>query len=142
MAAIVLDASVTLAALCHDELNRDCMAIVEQAIASGAAVPPLWAVEVCNILEVKLRQKKLSSSEVAEIQTVLSAYESWIESGSSLNNAIAAAVLARKHNLTVYDGAYLELALRLKLPLATLDTRLAQAARASGVDVLPGPSPE
>ncbi|MBM3608388.1 MAG: type II toxin-antitoxin system VapC family toxin [Alphaproteobacteria bacterium] len=137
MTAIVLDAFVTLAALCHDEFNHDCMAIVEQAIASGAAVPPLWAVEVCNILEVKPRQEKLAASEVTEIQAILSAYESWIESGSPLNNAIAAAVLARKHNLTVYSASYLEPALRLKLPLATLDTRLAHAARQAGIVTLP-----
>jgi predicted nucleic acid-binding protein len=44
--------------------------------------------------------------------------------------------LARRHRLTVYDAAYLELALREGLALATLDTALAEAARAEGVSVL------
>ena len=44
--------------------------------------------------------------------------------------------LARSHRLTAYDAAYLELALRKGAPLATLDRRLAEAARAEGVSVV------
>jgi predicted nucleic acid-binding protein len=44
--------------------------------------------------------------------------------------------LARRHGLTVYDAAYLELALREGLDLATLDTELADAARAEGMPLV------
>ena len=137
MTSVVLDASITLGALCHDEQNARCMAILENAVKSSASVPPLWAIEVGNILEVKHRQKRLSFEDVADIQAFIGGFEHWIDVDQPMQNALAAAALARKYTLTVYDAAYLELALRINAPLATLDTALAKAARKAGVRVLP-----
>lgn len=137
---LVLDASVTIAALCPDEDNRDCVELLEYAAVTKASVPSLWACEVCNILEVKGRQKKISRKDIELIHKLLRTYEAWIELGDPIARAIAASTLADKYKLSVYDATYLELALRLRLPLATLDKRLATAASQAGIEVLPNPA--
>lgn len=101
----VLDCSLTVAWFFEDEMNRYAQA-VEDSLAAAAVVPGLWPLEVANALLVRERRCR-----------------AWQH---SLH-------LARSHRLSVYDAAYLELALRQGLPLATLDDRLAAAATSAGV---------
>jgi predicted nucleic acid-binding protein len=130
LSRIVVDASAVAAWLLPDEAGP--VALDELAHATLDAPWLFWA-ELRNILIVSERRGRLP---VGAGETFLSAID-------ALNVRLDAAPLepdvmriARAHGLTVYDALYLELALRLGAPLATLDGRLAEAARRSSVAVL------
>jgi predicted nucleic acid-binding protein len=100
----------------------------EQAIA-----PALWWSELRNVLLVGERQGRLTERETARFLRNISRLAITVNSSP---NEIQVLTLARRHRLTVYDAAYLELAVREALPLATLDETLASAARAEGVSLV------
>jgi predicted nucleic acid-binding protein len=99
----------------------------------GAVVPALWWFEVRNTLIVGERRGRLDAIQTTEI---LAQIEALPISRDREPDSEAVLALARAHRLTVYDAAYLELALRADLPLATLDRQLAAAARAVRVPLL------
>jgi predicted nucleic acid-binding protein len=101
--------------------------------AEEALAPALWWFEVRNVLIVNERRGRLSEQRTLRALRDLSGLDITID--RSPNEALIMA-LARRHRLTVYDAAYLELALREHLPLATLDASLAAAARQEGVTIL------
>ena len=104
-----------------------------QMRAEEAVVPCLWWFEVRNILVVNERRGRISESETAAFLLNLSRLR---VRPDRLPEADAVLRLARTHRLSVYDAAYLELAQREGLPLATLDTDLRRAAAEAGVAVL------
>ena len=129
MSGIVIDCSVAAAWL----LGEDDAA--ESLIASGASdgfhVPALWHLELANVLLVALRRKRLTVAEAREAERLAMALPVVTDQTQPvLGNLFA---LGREYGLTAYDAAYLELALRRHLPLATFDTALARAARKAGV---------
>ena len=138
MTAFVLDASVAIAGLSPDENNAASSDLIERAIIESVAVPALWFYEVANICMLKLQRGLLQPEEHRAMLTDIANLSVECDAGALQDQCEAASALALRHNLTVYDAAYLELALRLKLPLATLDTRLANAARTEGLTILPG----
>lgn len=134
----VLDSSVTMAWFFDDEatevtdelldvLNRDARAVVAAH----------WALEVCNTLLMAERRKRTSVADSSQFLAILSAIAIETNSETIVRANNATLSLARTHGLTLYDSAYLELALRLSLPLATLDKDLRAAARKAGVPCLP-----
>ncbi len=133
--AFVLDASVTLAWAFADEHNR----IADQAeslLKTGAEialVPDLWWYEMRNILVVGERRGRISAVDTAAFLREVSQLR--IEMDAARGD-VPLLDLARQHNLAIYDAAYLALALREHLPLATLDKHLQSAAIAAGVSVL------
>jgi len=136
---IVIDASIALAWVFSDEGNEETQAILDQVGEHGASVPPLWALEVANALLMAERRSRLSRAAVEENLSLLAALDLAIADLPTAEPWKPALLLARAHGLTVYDAAYLDLAVRLKLPLATLDKELRQAAVALNVPVLPEP---
>lgn len=102
-----------------------------------AWVPSLWWFEVRNTLLVSERRGRLTEADTTAFLAALSRLAISVDRPPS-DDVLA---LARRRNLTVYDAAYLELARRADMPLATLDRRLALAARAEQV-VLIGEDPE
>jgi predicted nucleic acid-binding protein len=137
MAGFVLDASVAIAGLASDENNSSSMALVERAILDGAVVPALWAYEVANILVMKGRRGAISKDNILLALDLLREFRLTVEAPDPRAGAYRACVeLATAHRLTVYDASYLEIAVRRGLPLATLDTKLADAARSIGVVVV------
>jgi len=126
---IVVDASITLAVLLKEGALSAAAALAE----SEWIVPALWWFEVRNGLIINERRgrssEQLSAHSLAELSQISTAIDA-LPDGDRLM------ALARKHRLTVYDAAYLELALRQGLPLATLDTDLLNAARIEGVPLV------
>jgi predicted nucleic acid-binding protein len=127
----VLDASALAAWLLPDEVGPD----LAPALAEGAHAPALVWTELLNILLVAERRGRLGEAEADALLDALGRV------GLATDDARPGAAvtrLARTHGLTAYDATYLELALRLGAPLATLDRALARAAEAEGVRVLGG----
>ena len=133
--AIVVDASIVLAAL----LGEDGAATASALAELEWIVPALWWLEIRNGLIVNERRRRTSEQLSASSLRELSQIATTVDSEPDGDHLMA---LARKHCLTVYDAAYLELALRQVLPLATLDTQLIDAARAEGVPLLGDSLPE
>lgn len=99
----------------------------------GAVVPQLWWYEVRNALAVNERRGRLTAQETRATLTNLSAMRFVLDFD---HDGGVVMELARRHGLSVYDAAYLEVAIRRSVPLATLDDRLRTAALAAGVELL------
>ncbi len=134
--AFVLDCSVTMAWVFPDEATDSTDALRESLIQDGAVVPALWPIEVANVLLVATRRGRISEVDWPPIRDALEALPIDIDPESCLRVLHTVLPIANKHALSVYDAMYLELALRLGLPLATLDHRLIAAGKAAGVEVL------
>ncbi len=98
-----------------------------------ALVPQLWNLEIRNILAVNERRRRIEPGDSNAFLQDLSLLPIRVHPDTDEG---AALMLARKHQLTVYDATYLHLAVRLSAPLATLDRSLARAAQAEGLQVI------
>ena len=103
---------------------------------SGIAVPSLWPYEVSNSLVVLLRRKKILQEDYLAARVFFRRLRASIDDGGGYFAGDRTADLAIEHGLTVYDAAYLELAIRNQLALASRDAELNRAARRCGVRVL------
>ena len=102
----------------------------------GALVPMLWPLEVANVLLMAERRHRIVSAERSQALGWFAALPIEIDYEAAHPAWADLPALAVQHRLTAYDAAYLELARRRGLPLATLDQELAAAARAEGLGVL------
>ena len=134
---LVLDSSATLAWIHGDERTDSIEALFDRVIESSAIVPSLWRLEIANSLNVAIRRKRITRTFRDEALDDLAKLDIVTDFETDLHAWQATVRLADLHGLTVYDAAYLELAQRRRLPLATLDRALADAARATGIEVLP-----
>jgi predicted nucleic acid-binding protein len=133
MADLVLDGSVTLAWSLGDESSEYAQSVFSTLVTRRALVPSVWLLEVANGLLMAERRNRTTQAETAEIIAVLRSLPIAVE-GGTLERALGDVLhTGRTHGLTAYDAAYLELAMRQGLPLATLDDRLSRAAAAAGV---------
>lgn len=136
MAALVLDASVVLAVALQEANRAHAAKLLEQAIDSGAMVPSIWHVEIGNGLLTAQRRKALSAEETAAALRHLSRLTVRVDAGTASRAWRETLALAEQHRLTLYDATYLELSLRLGLPLASFDAALRKAARNANVPLL------
>jgi predicted nucleic acid-binding protein len=134
--SLVLDASVSLAWVFHDEATEAIDQIFETIIESGALVPGNWRLEVANGLRMAVRRRRIDMDYVARALDRLSILQIEIDPETNFHAWKATLKLADRYDLTPYDAAYIELAQRSRLPLATLDRKLAQAAGDAGVPSL------
>ena len=132
--AFVLDCSVTMAWVFPDEATEATNQLRDSLLESRAFVPSLWPVEVGNVLLVATRRNRIRVDDWREIRASLEALPIEIDPVTTSRAWGASLELARTHQLSVYDAMYLELAMRLQLPLATLDRALRIAARTVGVE--------
>ncbi len=136
MSDLVLDASLALQWFLEDEADRQYgLGVLASLSNKRALVPILWFYEVGNGLLMAYRRKRVSLPQIEGFLTRLKALP--IEAAQ----AVPAEILelpgvAQAHGLTNYDAAYLELAMRSGLPLATTDVDLRKAAVASGLAIL------
>lgn len=134
---IVIDASIALSWCFEDEASEETDAIAARIIDTGAIVPGLFKLEMANILLQAERRGRITPAQVAATIALLDELAIPVD-GETADRAWRETLgLARAHALTSYDAAYLELALRRGAALATRDRKLAEAARALGVAVLP-----
>lgn len=134
--AFVLDASVTLGFCFEDEASEMVEAILHLLVDGTARVPPIWEMEVANVLVQAERRGRLTPAETVRFLDLLSSLPIEIEEEPSGRVLREIRVLARERGLSVYDACYLDLAMREALPLATMDAALLCAARETGVEVL------
>ncbi|MCX7116028.1 MAG: type II toxin-antitoxin system VapC family toxin [Gammaproteobacteria bacterium] len=132
----VLDASVTLAWCFQDEETQSTRLLLDRLHTEKAFVPSLWTLEIGNILLSACRKKRLSHASAMEFLNLVQALDIQIDEATAHHGFHDIFSLAHSEQLTTYDAAYLELAMRLGLPLATRDVQLANAAGRVGVIVL------
>jgi predicted nucleic acid-binding protein len=129
----VLDASVTITWAMRDE-DHPLADLAFRELQSGSAiVPGIWWYEVRNILVLCERRDRIAAADSNRFVTSLEFLHIEVDFPGS---AALVTDLSRKHKLSVYDAAYLALAMREHLPLATLDKDLANAASAEDVPLL------
>ena len=130
----VLDCSVTLAWLFPDETTEATSHLRDSLIEGRAFAPALWPIEVANVLLVATRRGRVDSEEWEQLYANLEALPIEIDPVSPSRVWGKTLQLAHAHRLSVDDALYLELALRMRLPLATLDRTLSEAARLEGLE--------
>jgi predicted nucleic acid-binding protein len=130
--ALVLDASITLA-WAFQEVEPTASEARERLRREDAVVPSLWWFEVRNGLVMGERRRLLTEQRSGRFLRDLGRVTLIVD---GIPDETAVLTLARRHRLTVYDAAYLELAQRQALPLATLDGELATAARTEQVALI------
>ncbi len=129
----VVDASVALCWLMPDEQHSVAEAAYRRIAHDPALAPGLWWYELRNVLIVNERRGRLDREKTAHVLRLIRALPVAIDTGAEEEALLQ---LARQYRLSVYDAVYLELALRKKCPLATLDGALASAARAEAVPLI------
>ncbi len=134
----VLDASVTLSWCFRDEASPESLAILDRLENEPALVPSIWPLEVANILAVAERRRRIVAEEISEFVGLLARLTIRLDESTGERGLTEILALARDASLSSYDAAYLDLALRAGLPLATRDKALAEAARRAGVTVMTG----
>jgi predicted nucleic acid-binding protein len=134
--ALVIDASI-VAAWAFAEDHRNAELTLARVRTEEALVPGLWWYEVRNVLVIGERRGRLTEQQTGRFLRDISGLRISLD---RTPDEPAVMALARRHRLTVYDAAYLELALREVVPLATLDQALAAAAQAEGVSLVGEPT--
>ena len=132
---LVLDSSVALAWCFKDERTPLTDALLDRVTLEGAVAPQIWPLEALNVLLAAERRGRIDRDLRLRLTDVLTALPITIDAETAERTWGATARLAEAHRLTAYDAAYLELAQRLRLPLATQDAELMAAARATGVEL-------
>jgi predicted nucleic acid-binding protein len=137
MAEFVPDASVALAWRFADEATPYTELLLDR-LAQGdeAAVPTNWPLEVLNGLIQGKRRGRVSEAEIRRFIADLSSFHIVVDADNSFPRLTFVRELAERNRLTSYDAAYLELAIRLNIPLASLDQDLLKAAEAESVKVM------
>jgi predicted nucleic acid-binding protein len=135
-AAFVLDCSIAMAWLFHDEATPKTEALLNRLATDTALVPAWWFIEVTNVLALAERKGRITPVQSDAFTADLSKLT--IERDNEAPDRAFAHLLGlcRTHRLTSYDAIYLDLALRRSLPLATLDNDLRRTARKLGIAVL------
>jgi predicted nucleic acid-binding protein len=134
--SLVLDSSVTLAWVYSNETTQPVSQVFDLLSRSGAWVPGIWRLEVANVLQMSVRRKRHNANFRDATLADLAQLPIQVDSETDQQAWHATLRLAERHQLTLYDAAYLELALRRSLPLATLDEELRSAARSENQKLL------
>lgn len=133
---MVLDCSPTIAWALDENAGEWSASVIDVFGHDAALVPSIWPSEVANALLRAERSGRLDPSATGHVVAAIEELPVEVDVGAAAVALHTVLDLARESGLTTYDASYLELALRLGLPLATLDRRLAEAAREHGVEVL------
>lgn len=131
----VVDASTTMAWCFEDEATEETDAILDRLSEDPAFVPSLWEYEVANVLLVAERRTRITEFQSTRFLALLGQLP--IHVAPLPQSAAALTAIGRRHRLSAYDSAYLELASREGVALASQDRKLRQAATASGIPLLP-----
>ena len=132
----MLDASFTFQWLFQDEASPEGYAALGVIGRDGAVVPLLWFVEITNVLGMAERRGRIDAAGLQEALYLLRSLPLVVDEPPSLAWSEPVLQLMRAHRLTAYDAAYLELARRRGLPLATKDRDLLAAAPIVGVPLV------
>jgi predicted nucleic acid-binding protein len=131
----VLDNSVVMAWGFDDEADPYADNLLGLIPMARAFVPSLWPLEVANVLLVGERRQRITAADTARFLSLLDTFPITVDDETTAHAWVETLALARAQNLSAYDAAYLELAMRRGLPLATLDAKLKATATAVGVSL-------
>src|ERR1017187_2292113 len=138
MSHLVLDASMALSWLLPDEASAAAVAVQgELAKAEGVWVAAHWRLEVANSLCMAERRKRLDAAGIAQAVALFAQLPVMVDPETNEHAGAETLALARQHTLSVYDAAYLEIALRRGAALASFDGPLRLVAKKLGVPLLP-----
>ena len=132
----VLDSSITLSWAFEDETDAYAEAVADSLPGKQAVIPALWRLEVANALQSAIRRKRITAPYRDHSLAELTKLPITIDADTNVYAWTTTLRLAERFALTIYDSAYLELAQRRSLPLATLDAELREAAAALGITLL------
>ena len=132
----VLDASMTLALFFEDEDVATTAAVVRTLAAEGAVVPSLWRLEVANAFRMAIRRGRCDQTRADDTLSKLGLFSIVVDKETDDQAWGTTLDLSRAEGLTVYDAAYLELALRLDATLMSCDRELIASARRRGLTVI------
>ncbi|MGA3398321.1 MAG: type II toxin-antitoxin system VapC family toxin [Acetobacteraceae bacterium] len=136
--SLVLDSSVTLAWIYSDETTDAIRAVFDQVAEAGAVVPTLWRLEVANSLTVAVRRGRIDAEYRRAALADLALLDITTDQQTDARAWSETLSLADRFRLTLYDAAYVELAQRRALPLATLDDDMRAAGASLGMRLLGG----
>jgi predicted nucleic acid-binding protein len=131
----VVDNSVVMAWCFGDEADVYAGLVLESLGKHEALVPAVWPLEVGNVLAVAKRKRRLDKAAVSRFLELLGQLPLHWEPESAKRMLGDILDLARDFGLTTYDASYLDLAMRLGVPLATRDEALLKAAKRAGVKI-------
>jgi predicted nucleic acid-binding protein len=134
--SFVLDNSIALAWCFEDEQTPAVMELLDRVAETGASAPLLWPLEALNGLFVAERRRRLDRTRRSRLAAFLRDLPVMLDADTADRAWEATARLAERFDLTTYDAAYLELAQRRRLPLASLDQDLRAAATAMNIETL------
>jgi predicted nucleic acid-binding protein len=129
----VLDCSVTMAWCFKDETDRYAAPVLDRLDRDTALVTSIWPLEVGSALVVAERRRRLTEGDAARFFDLLAGLPIVVSELSLAQVAGHVVALARRYGISVYDAAYLDLAIREGAPLATRDSGLRRAAADAGV---------
>jgi predicted nucleic acid-binding protein len=133
----VLDGSVAVAWCFEDEATDFTEGVLDLLSAGGEVhVPSIWPLEVANALLVAERRKRIALAKVTALLIRIAGLPISVRHSDPKQAFEQILPMARQLELSQYDAAYLELAVREGLPLATLDAELRRAAQVIGVELL------
>jgi len=133
----VIDSSAAMAWALPDEHSSQAGKILSRITEESSLwVPALWWYEVANVVVMARRRKRLSEAQGARVIELLSRFPLQTDAPPGAVSASRLSQLAQEHSLSAYDAAYLELAERRGLALATFDRDLIRAAREAGVHLI------
>ncbi len=127
---------MTVAWLFSDERSELPQATLRRVATGGALVPSLWRLEVANVLRNAVRQKRCDAGYATRCLERLGRLQIIIDPETDAHAWGRTRQLSIEHDLTIYDAAYLELAMRRRRPLASCDAALIRAGRKAGLEVL------
>lgn len=136
--SVVLDSSVALAWIYADETTDAILRLFDEIRIHGAWVPGLWRWEIANVLQLNVRRGRHAADFRDGALSSLALLPVKVDAEADRQAWNDTLHLAERHGLTVYDAAYLEIASRRKIPLATLDRDLRRAAASDGIELLGG----
>ena len=136
MTDLVLDASVALSWCFKNEATEAADRVLERLADEAASVPAIWHLEVSNVLALSERRRRIPPAGSTEFIAMLETLTIVVDDETPSRAFGRVLDLARGERLTAYDAAYLELAMRLGVPLASKDGDLCDAAERVGVSVL------
>lgn len=134
--SLVVDASMAIAWLFEDEHSDTAHAALHRVVNESAIVPSLWRLEVANVLRNAVRKGRCDEAYAGSSLARLARLEILVDDETDHHAWGETRRLSREEGLTPYDAAYLELALRRGVPLASGDTDLIEAARRHDVEVI------
>jgi predicted nucleic acid-binding protein len=134
--SFVVDNSVALAWCFEDEHTQPILDLLDRVAETGAVAPSLWPLEALNGLLMAERRRRLDTKRRQRLADFLRDLPVTLDAETADQAWTATARLAERYRLTMYDAAYLELAQRRRLPLATLDQDLIRAGKALGMTLL------